>query len=190
MTENQGHPHSIAPMLPARPGSEFVYLLAQTRVHHMQLSSMADLKANMLLTMSSIVVTLAAPRVVLNGVLQWPLVMLIGFSLVTILLAAYSVMPKLPFWPHGKRPMPDLKSPAFNLLFFGDFTAMDYSHYLAAMEAAMTDTAKVYELQIREIYLLGSFLGHVKYRYLRLAYTTFISGLLASVLALMIKAWR
>jgi Family of unknown function (DUF5706) len=188
--ENQGVPHSMAPMQVSRPGSEVVYLLAQTRVHHMQLSSMADLKANMLLTMSSIVVTLSAPRVMLNGNLQWPLVMLIVFSLITILLAAYSVMPKLPFWPHGKRPMPDVKNHGFNLLFFGDFTAMDYPHYLAAMEAAMTEPAKVYELQIRDIYLLGSFLGHVKYRYLRLAYTTFISGLLAAVLALLFTSVR
>jgi len=71
------------------PGNEINYLLQQTRVHHMQLSSMADLKANMLLTMSSIVVTLAAPRVVVDGALQWPLVMLIVFSLVTIVLAGF-----------------------------------------------------------------------------------------------------
>lgn len=62
----------------------------------MHLSSMADLKANMLLTMASIVVTLAAPQVMKAGS-QLPLIVLIGFSLMTILLAAYAVMPNLPF---------------------------------------------------------------------------------------------
>ncbi len=61
----------------------------------MQLSSMADLKANMLLTMASIVVTLAAPQAMKAGS-QLPLLVLIGFSLMTILLAAYAVMPKRP----------------------------------------------------------------------------------------------
>ena len=167
------------------PGNEINYLLQQTRVHHMQLSSMADLKANMLLTMSSIVVTLAAPRVFAGGNLQWPLAMLIFFSLLTILLAAYAVMPKLPFWTDRKHPVPDAKSSNFNLLFFGDFSGMDYPHFVAEMETALNDPSQVYELQVREIYILGRFLAHKKYRYLRLAYLTFISGLLASVMALL-----
>ena len=178
------------PMKINAPANEINYLLQQTRVHHMQLSSMADLKANMLLTMSSIVITLAAPRVFVDGQLQWPLVMLIFFSLITIILAAYSVMPKLPFWPRGKRPMPDAKSRHFNLLFFGDFTGMDYPDFEAAMETALNDHSRVYELQVREIYLIGSFLAHTKYRYLRLAYMTFISGLLASVIALLVGNMR
>ena len=172
------------------PGNEINYLLQQTRVHHMQLSSMADLKANMLLTMSSIVVTLAAPRVVVDGSLQWPLVMLIVFSLVTIVLAAYAVMPKVPFLKRGKSLVPDAKSPHFNLLFFGDFCGMDYSHFVAEMEAALNEPSRVYELQVREIYILGNFLAHTKYRYLRLAYVTFICGLLTSVAALLFTRFR
>lgn len=167
------------------PGNEINYLLQQTRVHHMQLSSMADLKANMLITMSSIVVTLAAPRVMVDGALQWPLLMLIIFSLITILLAAYAVMPKLPFFDRRKRSLPDAQSSHFNLLFFGDFSSMDYAHFAAEMEAVLNEPSRVYEIQVREIYILGTFLAHTKYRYLRLAYTTFITGLLTSVVALL-----
>ncbi len=166
------------------PGNEINYLLQQTRVHHMQLSSMADLKANMLLTMSSIVITLAVPRVLVEGKLQWPLVMLIVFSLITIMLAAYAVMPKLPFWSGKKTGAPDAKNPRFNLLFFGDFSGMSYPDFVTEMESAMNEPSRVYELQVREIYILGNFLAHTKYRYLRLAYITFICGLLASVIAL------
>ena len=42
-------------------GAHLDQLLRQTRQHHVQLSSMADLKANLLLTMSSLVMTLSAP---------------------------------------------------------------------------------------------------------------------------------
>jgi hypothetical protein len=166
------------------PGNEINYLLQQTRVHHMHLSSMADLKANMLLTMASIVVTLAAPQVMKAGS-QLPLLMLIGFSLMTILLAAYAVMPKLPFTGH-RSALSQVQSPQFNLLFFGDFTGLTYQQFEAEMEKVMNEPSAVYQAQVREIYTLGVFLAEKKYRYLRLAYTTFIIGLFASSLTLLI----
>ena len=166
------------------PGNEINYLLQQTRSHHVQLSSMADLKANMLLTMASIVVTLAAPQAMKAGS-QWPLLVLIGFSLMTILLAAYAVMPKVRLTAHG-RAVPDLANHQFNLLFFGDFSALDYPQFKAEMERVMNDPSQTYEVQVREIYTLGVYLAHKKYRYLRLAYTTFIVGLFASFLAVLL----
>jgi hypothetical protein len=171
------------------PGGHLDQLLRQTRAHHVQLSSMADVKANMLLTMSSIVVTLAAPQVMKAGS-QLPLLVLIGFSLITILLAAYAVMPKMPFLAGGSDPLPDVKGPQFNLLFFGDFTRLDYPHYEAEMEAMLNDPSRAYEVQVREIYTLGTFLAKTKYHYLRLAYVTFITGIFASVVTLLFTGRR
>lgn len=165
------------------PGNEINYLLQQTRVHHMQLSSMADLKANMLLTMASIVVTLAAPHAMKAGS-QLPLLVLIGFSLLTILLAAYAVMPKLPFIGHHAT-APEMRNPQFNLLFFGDFTGLSYEQFEGEMERIMNDPSQVYQVQLREIYSLGVFLAQKKYRFLRLAYTSFIVGLFASFITLL-----
>ena len=67
---------------------------------------------------------------------------------------------------------------------------MDYPHFVAEMETALNEPSRVYELQVREIYILGNFLAHTKYRYLRLAYVTFIGGLLASVFALVVVRTR
>src|SRR5262245_42790404 len=139
------------------PGNEINYLLQQTRAHHMHLSSMADLKANMLLTMASIVVTLAASQALKAGSRLPPLV-LIGFSLITILLAAYAVMPKVRLTARVD-PAPDVRSPQFNLLFFGDFTALPYEQFAAEMERVMNDPSLTYEAQVREIYTLGTFLA-------------------------------
>jgi hypothetical protein len=176
-----------APMKIHNPGNEINYLLQQTRVHHMQLSSMADLKANMLLTMASIVVTLAAPQAMKAGS-QLPLLVLIGFSLLTILLAAYAVMPKLPFTSHHAT-APEIRSPQFNLLFFGDFTGLSYEQFEAEMERVLNDPSQVYQVQVREIYTLGVFLAQKKYRFLRLAYTSFIVGLFASFLTLLLTGF-
>jgi len=171
------------------PGGHLDHLLNQTRAHHVQLSSMADVKANMLLTMSSIVVTLAAPQVLKSGS-SWPLVVLIGSSLITILLAAYAVMPRQPFKSRGSGETTPATNPNFNLLFFGDFSAMPYVRFEEEMETMLNDDSKVYEAQVREIYSLGSFLAKTKYRYLRLAYVTFITGLFASVLTLLFSGGR
>ena len=68
----------------------------------------------------------------------------------------------------------------FNLLFFGDFVRMPYEEFEGAMEKVLNDPAQLYEAQVREIYALGTFLAKKKYRFLRLAYVTFLVGLLAS----------
>ena len=52
----------------------------------------------------------------------------------------------------------------------------------------MNDPSLTYQIQLREIYSLGSFLAQKKYRYLRLAYTAFIVGLFASVTTLLFTA--
>lgn len=165
-----------------KPGQHLDHMLRTTRAHHIQLSSMADLKANMLLTMSAIVITLATPQV-LKPDFQWPFVVLIVFSLATIGLAAYAVMPKIPL-TQNDQPAPNVRSPQFNLLFFGDFTRLPYSEFETAMEEVLNDPGRVYEAQTREIYLLGIFLARTKYRFLRLAYLPFIAGAGCSVLLL------
>lgn len=161
-----------------QPGTHLDHLLRQTRLHHVQLSSMADVKANILLTMSAVVISLSLPHL-LEPDFKWPLLLLNAFCVVTIGLAAYAVMPKLPLFPQV-RPKLDLRSPHFNLLFFGDFTCLDYPQYESAMQEMMSEPSRVYEAQVRELYLLGKFLASQKYWFLRLAYLSFLAGLFAS----------
>jgi hypothetical protein len=157
-----------------------------TQFHHVQLSAMADVKANMLLTMSSVILTLCLPQVLKNERL-WPLYILIGFCLLTICLATYAVMPKL---PPANLPVPDINSPQFNILFFGDFTRLSQEQFESTMEEIVNDYQRTCTVQAREIYLLGSFLAKKKYRFLRLGYLSFISGLLLSFLGFVIMAFR
>ena len=155
-----------------------------TQFHHVQLSSMADVKANMLLTMSSVILTLCLPQVLKNSHL-WPLYILICSCLVTICLATYAVMPKL---PPANLPTPDINHPHFNLLFFGDFSRLSQEQFENAMGELINDPSRGYNAQVREVYLLGTFLAKKKYRFLRLGYLVFITGLFASFVAFLIAA--
>jgi hypothetical protein len=164
-------------------GSHLDHLMRATQFHHVQLSTMADVKANMLLTMSSVILTLCLPQVLKNSHL-WPLYILIGFCLLTICLAAYAVMPKLP----GRNlPPPNVSDPSFNILFFGDFSRLSQMEFENAMGELMNDPDTTYAAQVREIYLLGTFLGKKKYRFLRLGYLSFITGLFLSFLGFIIE---
>lgn len=155
-----------------------------TQFHLVQLSSMADMKANMLLTMSSVVISITLPQLFKNAHL-WPLVILIAFCLLTICLATYAVMPKL---PPNNLGVPDVNSPGFNPLFFGDFTRMSQQHFEATMQEIMSDPSRTYGAQVRELYLLGTYLARKKYRFLRLGYLSFITGLFLSSIGFVIVA--
>ena len=164
-------------------GSYADHLMRATQFHLVQLSSMADMKANMLLTMSSVVISLTLPQLYKN-VHLWPFFILIGSCLLTICLATYAVMPKL---PPLNAPPPDVNSPSFNPLFFGDFTRMSQAQFESTMEEIVNDPGRTYGAQAREIYLLGKYLAHKKYRFLRLGYISFIGGLFAACVSFIIQ---
>lgn len=168
----------------SNPGGHFDQLIRQTRAHHTQLSSMADVKANMLLTMSSLVITFSL-RYLEDPYLRLPVIVLTIFCLITIFNAAYAVMPKLDF--HFR---PDLEKLDCNILFFGSFMNLNYDEYVTAMEQVLSDPAKAYEAQVREVYELGVFLGRKKYLYIRRAYVSFLIGLAAGGLVLILaEVW-
>jgi hypothetical protein len=167
-------------------GSYDDHLMRAAQFHLVQLSTMADMKANMLLTMSSVVLSLTLPQLFRNAQL-WPLLILVAFCLLTVCLAAYAVMPKL---PPNTGEVPDVNNPNFNPLFFGDFTCMTQQHFEKTMEEIMNDPSRTYGAQVRELYLLGTFLARKKYRFLRLGYISFIIGLFASSVGFVIVALR
>lgn len=155
------------------PRQDIDRVLAQTRAHHVQLSAMADVKANIMLTLSSLLVTFSI-RYLSDPVLRWPVIVLIIFCTITMLMAAYAVMPKAS--SRNYRPTRESR----NMLFFGNFLNMNVDDYLEVMEQILSDHNQVYEEQVREVYELGLFLGKKKYRFIRYAYISFIAGMVAS----------
>ena len=48
------------------------------------------------------------------------------------------------------------------------------------MEDVMNDHGRTYQVQLQEVYNAGAYLAREKYRFIRLAYLSFIAGLFAS----------
>ena len=159
------------------PAPHMDHMVRQTRTHLVQLSSMADVKANMLLTASSVVVTLCLPHLS-DSPFQGALRFLTGACLLTAVLAAWATVPRL----HGskKASQEDVHKQDFNLLFFGDFARMSFEDFEEAFEETLIDPSKTYEAQAKEIYSLGVFLARKKYRFVRWSYASFLIGVIGT----------
>lgn len=166
--------------IPERNTSDNVLRTAQQ--HHVQLSAMADTKANIIITVSSIVLTLSLGRLT-DPELRVSVLILAGFTLVALLLAILAVLPKY-------RPirLKDDELPAhFNLLFFGHFAELSRERYLAEMNKVLMPDGTPYKTWVVDLYSLGTYLSHHKYRYLRYSYLFFLAGF---ILACLEQGWR
>jgi hypothetical protein len=172
-----GHPFG---RVPERNTGDAILRTAQQ--HHVQLSVMADVKANIIITVSSIVMTLAIGRVGDPG-LRNSAVILLVFTMLALLLAVLAVLPKY----RPLRLVGDELPAQFNLLFFGHFAELDRDRFLREIAARMATDGIVYDTMARDLYSLGYYLAHYKYRFLRWAYLFFLTGF---VLASLEQAWR
>jgi hypothetical protein len=155
-------------------------ILRTAQQHHVSLSVMADTKANIIITVSSIVLTLSIGKID-QAELRMSVIVLMAFTLLALLLAILAVLPKY-------RPLrlTTVELPSnFNLLFFGHFAELSRERYLAEIARTMKPDGSIYSAMANDIYSLGYYLAHHKYRYLRLSYLSFLTGfMLASLLQL------
>ena len=153
-------------------------LLRTTQQHHVQLSVMADTKANILITVSSIILTLILGKMS-DPNLRAAMSTLAGFIFIALLLAVISVLPKYrPLRIAPGAPLP----PNFNLLFFGHFSELPKERFLLAIAEELKADGSVYESMARDVYAMGYYLAHFKYRFLRLSYLFFLGGFLFAAL--------
>ena len=168
-----------------QPRSQLDYMLRETRNQLVKLSQMADVKANILLSISSVLVTIAIAKLT-DPTWKLPIIALVGFLLAAIFFALLTVIPSMPLLRQIKK---STKDPNFNTLFFGDYALVPYEEYLEHMEEVMNDPNRVYEIQVREIYLAGRYLQHTKYNYIKYGYILFFIGALSSVVLYVIEVF-
>ncbi|MCU0753953.1 MAG: DUF5706 domain-containing protein [Xanthomonadales bacterium] len=160
------------------------YLLQTAQRHHMILSQMADTKANMLLTVSSVVLTISIAQM-RDPDLRPALLTLCAFTLAALLMAILAVLPKV----RGVQPV-DLQSglpPWFSPVFFGHFSALTPEQFHKMMAEVLRSDAGVYEVLVNDLYGLGSYLAKHKYRYLRWAYLFLLSGFVSATLVMILR---
>ncbi len=156
-------------------------MLRTAQQHHVVLSSMADTKANIIITVSSIVLTLSLGRIG-DAELRPAVQTLAGFTLVSLFFAILAVLPK----HRSMRIRGNTFPPDFNLLFFGHFADLPRERFLREIAAAMKPDGSVYETMANDLYSIGWYLAHRKYRYLRYSYLFFLAGF---ALACAEQAW-
>lgn len=152
--------------------------------NHMTLSNIADTKANILLSVNAIIVSLALSNLLpkldnpSNGYLILPTVVFIIFTLVSIILSILATRPNV---TKGKFTKEDVANKKVNLLFFGNFHQMELPDFEWGITEMMQDRDYLYGSLTKDLYFLGLVLNR-KYKILRLTYTVFMIGIIVSVL--------
>jgi len=158
-------------------------MLRLTSDNHLELSNMADGKANILISVNSIIISVILSvlvrRLEVDTYLIIPTVLFLTSSVSTIVLAILATRPKI---SQGVFSREDIMNRKTNLLFFGNFHKASLEEYEWGMSQMMKDQDYLYGTLIKDIHQLGVVLGR-KYRLLRVAYNVFMIGIITSVLA-------
>ncbi|MBP2833952.1 HD domain-containing protein [Aquimarina sp. U1-2] len=160
-------------------------LFRVTLRNHLKLSDIADTKANILLSVNAIIISLALSNLIpkldnpSNQYLIYPTMIFLFFSIVSIVLSVLATRPNV---TSGEFTRKEIEEKKVNLLFFGNFHKMPLDEYKWAMTELMDDKEYIYDSMIKDLYFLGKVL-HKKYKILRITYTVFIIGIVSSVIS-------
>ena len=150
------------------------------------LSQMADSKANILISVNAIVLSVIIGTLFDNLLtdpnLQIPVMMLVTVCVLAIMFGILATRPNVTSGTFTKE---DIANKKTNLLFFGNFHKMGYPDYDWAMTELLADKNYLYSSMIKDTYFLGIVLAK-KYRYLRIAYNIFMYGLILAMIAFII----
>ncbi|TDH25101.1 HD domain-containing protein [Segetibacter sp. 3557_3] len=164
-------------------------MLRLTSENHMKLSDMADQKANILISVNAIIISVILSvllrKLQTDAYLTIPTIIFLLVAVTTIVISILATRPKI---SSGKFEDQDVIDKKTNLLFFGNFHDASFEQYEPAMLKMMKDTDYLYGSLIKDIYQLGVVLGR-KYRLVRLAYNIFMIGIIISVIAFAIATF-
>ncbi|MFX0556437.1 Pycsar system effector family protein [Maribacter sp. CXY002] len=160
-------------------------LFRVTLKNHITLSDIADTKANILLSVNAIIISLALSNLIpkldnpSNAYLIYPTIIFVVFSIVSMVLAVLATRPNV---TSGEFTKEDVQQKKVNLLFFGNFHKMSLVDYEWAINELVKDKEYIYSSLTKDLYFLGLVLNR-KYKLLRWTYTIFMIGMVLSVIA-------
>ncbi len=160
-------------------------LFRVTLKNHLTLSDIADTKANILLSVNAIIISVALSNLIpkldnpSNAYLIYPTLIFIVFSVVSMIMAVVATRPNI---TSGKFSKKDVEDKKVNLLFFGNFHKMSLGEYEWAIQELVKDKEYIYSSLTKDLYFLGIVLNR-KYKILRWTYTVFMIGIIISVIA-------
>lgn len=151
--------------------------------NHIDLSSIADNKANIMLSVNALIITFALPllgkEIAGNKILLLPTILLLSVCVLSMIFATLATRP-IPM--KGVSTMESIMQKKSNLFFFGNFYKMTFDEYEAGMNATVADDTILDTTIMRDLFFLGKTLGR-KYAYLRKCYTIFMYGIIITVVS-------
>lgn len=155
--------------------------------NHLDLSNLADNKANIMLSINALIITVAMPlgatRVEAYPYLIAPLGVLLLTCLVSMVFATLATRP---IRMEGFTTPDIIKAGEANLFFFGNFFKMDFAAYRSGLEQVIAEETHLEQSIMRDLFHLGKSLGR-KYHQLRICYNIFLIGIILTVLTFVVS---
>jgi len=149
----------------------------------MELTALADNKANMMISINAIIISIilaaVAPKLDANPWLLIPTTVILLGTLVSVIFAIQAARPRLNFAPLN---LQDLRHSKGNILFFGNFAKLQETEFVEGMSELILDRTLNYESMIRNIHGLGVVLLR-KFSLLQKAYTLFMVAMVLGVMS-------
>jgi hypothetical protein len=153
---------------------------------HLALSALADAKANIMISINGIMISILLatvyPSVTQDRLLLIPSTVLLMTCLVSLVYAVLAARPRV---TRNTVTLDDVRASKANILFFGTFVNMSEEDFLSGMWELMEDRRRIYSSMMRDLYGLGAVLEK-KYRLLRTSYTVFMLGLAVGVVSFLL----
>jgi len=158
--------------------------------NHINLSAIADGKANMMISintiMISVIVTLSGASlsmsksyIVENLRFTVPIFILLLGSLASVVFAVLSARPKITTKNIDEK---KIKKDKLSLLYFGNFLGIPKTGFVDYLKQLKSDQERLYDSMSVDLYHLGEVLRE-KYKLLTISYNIFMTGLTLTVLA-------
>lgn len=152
-------------------------------VNHVDLSSQADNKANIMLSVNAIILTYSLP-VLPNTIKTYPSLLIPSIILISVCLLSviFAALATRPMPTSGRFKMDDIINKKTNIFFFGNFHQMKYEEYEKAVEYVVGQDDRLDTAFAHSLFSLGKVLGK-KFNYLRICYLIFMYGFIVTALA-------
>ena len=169
-------------------GTETMY--RATYRNHINLSQIADEKANMMISINtiimSVIITVVGSGFTFSGQsfvesmrYTIPIAILLLGSLFSVIFAVISARPNV---TSKKVNLEKIRKKKSSVLFFGNFSNMKLQEFIDSMQELMSSKDLLYDNMTVDLYYLGLVLTD-KYRMLRISYNIFMAGLVLAVVA-------
>ena len=163
-------------------GNKSAQMIFKTALrNHIDLTSIADNKANLMLSINALIITVAMPLLAANIEEHTHLIFPVGILLVTCVVSmVYATLATRPIETKGDTSLEQIKSMTSNLFFYGNFHKMGFKKYKEGVKIVMGSDEKLDDSIMSDLYYLGEALGK-KFGLLRICYSIFMFGIISSV---------